>query len=310
MNDQEEKLLPGHLWTNIRQSTQTALASNALLPIATRQIVLPDGGVDFLVRVVSSLAHKHSHHGIRPSAAPAHADDPFIPYEPNLYVGHVAPHHICLLNKFNVIENHVLVVTEGFEHQDNLLTEMDFEAWARCLCEFNSLGFYNGGKIAGASQTHKHMQLIPLPLSEISPQFPFFGLLQAAKTQFSRNDEESITVAKCRFPFKHAVVALDARRWRDTQLMPVYLFECYKRLLSAVGIEGVRVNGELRHSVPYNLLICKQWMWMVPRTREYYQDISVNALGFAGSLFVRDTAQLELVRNVGPMAVLRSVSAA
>jgi ATP adenylyltransferase len=63
----------------------------------------------------------------------------------------------------------------------------------------------------------------------------------------------------------------------------------------------------MRQSAPYNLLFSKQWMWLVPRSREHYQDISVNALGFAGSLFVRDSKQLDLVRNVGPMAMLSAV---
>ncbi|TMH28158.1 MAG: hypothetical protein E6H63_09175 [Betaproteobacteria bacterium] len=59
---------------------------------------------------------------------------------------------------------------------------------------------------------------------------------------------------------------------------------------------------------PYNLLVTRDWMLVVPRRQERYESISVNALGFAGSLFVRDAAELELVRRAGPMNVLRAVT--
>jgi ATP adenylyltransferase len=48
-------------------------------------------------------------------------------------------------------------------------------------------------------------------------------------------------------------------------------------------------------------------MLVVPRSAEFWEGISVNALGFAGSLFVRDMDQLETVRRRGPFAVLSGV---
>lgn len=59
---------------------------------------------------------------------------------------------------------------------------------------------------------------------------------------------------------------------------------------------------------PYNLLATRRWMLVVPRRQEHYQTISVNALGFAGSLYVRNSTELELVRRGGPMNVLRAVA--
>nr|WP_269764874.1 hypothetical protein [Burkholderia ubonensis] len=38
--------------------------------------------------------------------------------------------------------------------------------------------------------------------------------------------------------------------------------------------------------------------------------LSINTLGFAGSLFVRDAAQMQIVRTLGPMAVLRRAAGA
>jgi ATP adenylyltransferase/5',5'''-P-1,P-4-tetraphosphate phosphorylase II len=41
---------------------------------------------------------------------------------------------------------------------------------------------------------------------------------------------------------------------------------------------------------------------------ERFGGVAINALGFAGSVFVRDDAQLETIKRVGPMAALRAVS--
>jgi sulfate adenylyltransferase (ADP) / ATP adenylyltransferase len=47
---------------------------------------------------------------------------------------------------------------------------------------------------------------------------------------------------------------------------------------------------------------------LIPRTQERFQGISVNALGFAGSLFVKDEVQAGIVNQVGPRAVLAAVT--
>ena len=61
-------------------------------------------------------------------------------------------------------------------------------------------------------------------------------------------------------------------------------------------------------TTPYNLLATRRWMLVVPRRQARYETISVNALGFAGSLFVRNSDELELVHRAGPMNVLRGVT--
>ena len=41
---------------------------------------------------------------------------------------HLEPHHVLLLNKFNVVENHLLVVTREFEQQTDPINANDFAA--------------------------------------------------------------------------------------------------------------------------------------------------------------------------------------
>jgi ATP adenylyltransferase len=182
-----------------------------------------------------------------------------------------------LLNKYPVVANHLLLVTRAFESQERLLSGADLAALAQLLEELDWLAFYNGGIAAGASQGRKHLQLVPLPLApEVDTAVPIEPLLGA-------------------LPFRHAF----APRGPD-------MHATYRELLGRCGISAA--GADERQSMPYNLLATRRWMLVVPRREEHYETISVNALGFAGSLFVRTQAQLQRVRAVLPMQVLRAVA--
>jgi ATP adenylyltransferase len=68
------------------------------------------------------------------------------------------------------------------------------------------------------------------------------------------------------------------------------------------------IEGELRQAAPYNLLLTRDWMLLVPRSQECAGPVSINALGFAGSLFVKDETQMGFVREHGPMRMLRETA--
>ena len=56
---------------------------------------------------------------------------------------------------------------------------------------------------------------------------------------------------------------------------------------------------------PYNLLLTRQWMIIVPRTTERAaMDIPINALGFAGIILLRDASQEQLVCSQGALSLL------
>jgi ATP adenylyltransferase/5',5'''-P-1,P-4-tetraphosphate phosphorylase II len=50
-----------------------------------------------------------------------------------------------------------------------------------CLAEFDGLAFYNAGTIAGASQSHKHLQQVPVPLGPGPARTPLDPLLGTAR---------------------------------------------------------------------------------------------------------------------------------
>ncbi|KWR91604.1 ATP adenylyltransferase family protein [Cupriavidus sp. IDO] len=284
-------LQPGTLWPAVMRQTAHALRIGALCPIETVQSTIEDGGVRFLVRQVSSLARKDK--ARRGGSA---GGNPFLPYDPKLFVAEISDTHVALLNKFNVIDHHLLVITRLFEAQESLLTVADFGALLACMGEFASVGFYNGGQAAGASQSHKHLQIVPLPLAEDGPPMPISPLLASARIAGSTG-----TVAGLAFP--HAFAPLDLSVAPMDQMARM-AWERYRSLLAAVGVDAVDLDGELRQSAPYNLLVMSEGLLLVPRSRECVEGISVNALGYAGSLFARDAAQMRTIGSIGPMNIL------
>lgn len=297
---------PGALRPALVARTEHALACGALQPIETTQTTLDEGGVRFVVRQVSSLARKPRvdaslSRSANESPEPANARpfvDPFLPYDPDLFVADLSPTHLALLNKFNVIDHHLLIVTRAFELQEALLDLADFTAWFTCLAQFDGLGFYNGGREAGASQPHKHLQIVPLPFGDDGQPLPISPLIETASI--------SGRVGKLPgLPFEHAFAPLEPL---PPMQAAVQALDRYRELLDAVALHAVTVDGRLHQSAPYNLLATRHWMLLVPRSAERACGVAINSLGFAGSLFVRDAEQLETVRRVGPMTLLRRVS--
>ena len=49
-------------------------------------------------------------------------------------------------------------------------------------------------------------------------------------------------------------------------------------------------------------------MLLVPRTRERFESISLNALAFAGALLVRSESEMDVLKRHGPMHALQHVT--
>ena len=277
----------------LAQASTRALACGALRPIATRYALHRQAGVSFQLRVLRSLARKQAAGRAARSSAPAPAN-PFLPHDPRLFVARIRPAHLALLNKFNVLDDHLLLVTETFEHQEHLLTRGDFLALWTCMQQIDGLAFYNGGEVAGASQPHKHLQLVPLPLAPTGPAIPMASL-------FPRDAPPGQPLLLPGVPFVQVFASLAPME--EPALAAPRLHALYLQLLAAAGLEA---RGE-KTTAPYNLLLTRRWMVMVPRACEHFEGISINALGFAGALLVRDQRQLDRLRAAGPMAVLRHV---
>lgn len=287
-------LEPGTLWPAIVVRTRRALDSGTLRPIDTKRETVQDQGIAFDVRVVSSLARKA--HEANPVVHPP-GFNPFLPYDEDLFVAEVSETHVAILNKFPVVDNHLLIVTRAFEEQTSLLTPADFAALWACMREFDGLAFYNAGEMAGASQRHKHLQIIPLPLTKSGPPVPIAPAIDA--------NQDTLGISRSpMLPFNHTIVSLSELDGLPTDAAAARLLDNYGSMLRSVSLMDLPDNRR-----NYNLLATRRWMMLVPRSRERFHGISINALAFAGELLVMDREQLATLLRHGPMAVLSAVTA-
>ncbi len=290
MHQQEIRLKPGTLWTSIKKTTELALKSGALKSIPTELKIIEQDGIKFIVRILENINRKKAdkEKQDQKTAKTGKEFNPFLHYEEDLFVTDISNTHVCILNKFNVVDYHLLIITRAFEKQESLLTLEDFTAMWACLEEFEGLVFYNGGKLAGASQPHKHLQIVPFLATDI----PISPLLKTAKLE---NDMVIIP----EFPFLHAFTTLDIGESAEVTLKK------YHDLLDKVGIIALENNVQ---SGAYNLLVTREWMLIVPRKQEEFGEISVNSLGFAGALLVKNQQQMQLLKNIQPINLLSNVA--
>ncbi len=276
--------------------SQRALMSGALQPIATTVHHVTQAGVRFVVRMLTR-GHGEAAADARMQRATSGGGDavnPFLPYEPALFVADLSETHLCLLNKFPVVAHHLLIVTRAFAPQEALLTDADFAALLTCARQIEGLAFYNSGKIAGASQRHKHLQLAPFPLDPDGNAAPITAALGAPANP-------GALVTAPRLPFRHVLLWWPALHTAD----PAAVAAAYRAMLIAAGVW----DGDDASPRPYNWLATREWMLVAPRTAEMVSGMAVNGLGFAGSLLVRNPDQLAWLQTFGPLCALRAVSA-
>ena len=288
----------------LRAAAERAVArareAGVLEPIATQVLEIAEGGLRFAVH---QRPEEHQRRIASDPAAPR--TNPFLDPPAPLVVGAVSDTHLCLLNRYPVLANHLLFVTRVFAPQEAWLDPDDWAALAVGLAGIDGLGFYNAGPVAGASQPHKHLQLVPLPLGAGPEPVPIAPWLAAA----APGHEPQVLPGP---PFGHAFVRI------DPGVLALPAAEAGRALAAladrALAVLGVRPlpgpDGTPRQSAPYNLLVTRSWLLAVPRVCAEAHGVSVNALGFAGSFVVSGAAGLERLRAVGPLAVLRAVAGA
>lgn len=317
---QDIQLQPGTLWPRTLAQTEYALGCGALQPLKTDCQMVEQEGIPFVIRILQNLERKAKAKQKRDKDF-----NPFLPYDDDLFVAGVTETHLCLLNKFNVVPHHLLIVTRAFEQQNSWLNYQDFFALALCMQQVDGLGFYNAGRIAGASQRHKHLQLVPFPIAPDLAAVPVEVAVQQAQFDVSK-DESSIGQSPL-LPFAHAIAPLTDPTTLSSAEAAGQLLTAYETLLQHLelisgsldsnAIDPEATDTEMTDTeatenssvIPaYNLLVTRTWMMIVPRSQESFESISVNSLGFAGTLLVRNADQLEQIKAAGPLNVISAVA--
>lgn len=219
--------------------------------------------------------------------------NPFLPPEAALVLKSLGTGHKLIFNKFCVVPQHMLIITDGFIHQDLPLSFEDFSActealrWLEDSNEQNDpegegwLFFYNSGPESGASQPHRHLQVIP------GARPPIFSAIARGEERIGALD----TVVYGLERLEERPIESRAGRW----------FETYQRL---------RQKTFLTPNTSYSLLFTKELMVIVPRKAESFRDISFNAMAFAGYFLAVYPEQLDslLDEATDPVALLETLS--
>lgn len=273
--------MPGaeRLWRAALERSALARRQGSLIPLVTH-LVHDASWAPFQLRRLCSPTPKHL-------GAAGPRVNPFLPWEPPLEVERLARSHVLLLNKYPVQAGHVLLITQRWAPQNGWLDPADWGAVVAVDEDTSGLWFFNSCAEAGASQPHRHLQLLPRHRGE--PSCPLEPALRA-----QLQGEAA--------PWRWAY-----RLWRrQPGETASALAAHYRRGAISLGLGDPAEAGNPRH--PYNLLFCRDWFLMIRRRREHAAGFSLNALGFAGYLLRTEHSDLDWLRLHGPWALLEAVA--
>jgi len=261
-----------------------ATASGALVPLDTALThLIGEHGTRFELRHLLSATPKHLR-----AAGPK--PNPFRPWDRRLEVERIGNSHVVILNKFPVQAGHMLLITQDWQPQTGWLSIDDWHALACVDASTTGLWFFNSGPDAGASQPHRHLQLLPRRAGEpICARQDWFQ--DCAEGTIALTDDPLLR--SCR------VVPLRPNPTGE-MLHQLYLSLAHELELGSPSLDS-RPRGA------YNLLLSRKWMAIVRRRTEGIRGFSVNALGFAGSLLSTEASDRDWIEQSGPEALLHAV---
>ncbi|KAG6850950.1 hypothetical protein H0H93_005819 [Arthromyces matolae] len=287
-------------------------------------------GVNFEIRLCPALQKKPiaesgetSKENIRDAFEP--------PYNTRLHLGNIEDEdgtkYAVLLNKFAVLPDHFLLVTQEYQSQASPLTPSDLLQAYLLLVEARRAGkqyfaFYNCGAHSGASQARKHIQFIPI--EDNNP--PIEMLARAANLEIpgvpflTRSATENIDCFTDK-PFSLATLPYANHVSRLPNQLPSSAPEKIEQTLSSVFLSLLDlVISTIRHDPDYstgrpsyNVLISLEHIHMIPRKHDRYTisdagvTVNVNALGYAGMLLVKSEEELEALKKESVGKILRFV---
>mgnify|MGYP005989453277 CR=1 FL=1 len=281
----------------VKSAFQKAKSTNDLTYYPTQVVDISVSSLPFQLRFSPSLASK-------PKGPPKSATTkPFDPFAysplPKLFIADLSPTHYLVLNKFAITEEHFILATKEFKPQTHVLERADLEGALECVKAFKDDGglfvFFNGGEHSGASQPHRHLQLLPVQrmkdgLREDSPWEVLTSKLDEAPFQ-TFAEKISLKVS-------------------GEELYAAYL-RLHHKACEAAGVQGdVAAGGEAK--ISYNLAMTEDVLVVCPRVAEggviadsngqEVGKLSLNGTMLAGTALVKSEAEWDAL-NQNPQTV-------
>ena len=266
-------------WEKALQKTKISINSKSLFPLQTTDITKNlYKGNDFIIRELDITKFKKNTL-IGPKI------NPFKPWDKILEIDSIGNGHQLILNKYPVQLGHVLLITNEWKEQNGWLDIKDWEAIKEVNKDTSGLWFFNSGPLAGASQPHRHIQLLRRDPSELS--CPREKWILALNNLNYKNEKFSKNIILKKF---------------SKSLNEENIHEIYKDLSYNLGLGDPRNDKKPKY--PYNLIFTDRWMIIIRRKTDNLFGISINALGFAGYILVTENSDIKYLRELGPEKLL------
>ena len=266
-------------WEKALQKTKISINSKSLFPLQTTDITKNlYKGNDFIIRELDITKFKKNTL-IGPKI------NPFKPWDKILEIDSIGNGHQLILNKYPVQLGHVLLITNEWKEQNGWLDIKDWEAIKEVNKDTSGLWFFNSGPLAGASQPHRHIQLLRRDPSELS--CPREKWILALNNLNYKNEKFSKNIILKKF---------------SKSLNEENIHEIYKNLSYKLGLGDPRNDKKPKY--PYNLIFTDRWMIIIKRKTDNLFGISINALGFSGYILVTENSDIKYLRELGPEKLL------
>ncbi|KAK6080281.1 putative bis(5'-nucleosyl)-tetraphosphatase [Seiridium cupressi] len=303
---------PANLPSLVKTAFAKAKASGDLTYYPTQVALLPlNSTIQFQLRFSPSLASKPK--GPPLPSKPTESGDsapkpkPFNPFEnplPSMTVAQLPPSHALVLNKFAIVPEHFILITKTAKPQTHLLEQGDVAAAHACVRAYSDQGqelfvFFNSGEHSGASQPHRHLQLLPVEqmrqgLEQTDNGSLWSVLAEAVHAQQQHRD----------LPF--AVLSEGISPDVSPEELHAKYVSLYKRAAKLVlPGEDVDVDGEARFS--YNMAMTSKAIVLCPRLTEgapiknkdgkEIGSIALNGTLLAGTALVKTQELYDAVRE-------------
>lgn len=252
-------------WQAVEQQIKKASNEKKLFPITTTNKQLLEHEIQYTLHIRGQNSVKKPHQTKQ-------TGNPFSPHEPAMFVRRIGSQHKLLLNKFPVLNPHALLCSNDFVCQQTPLTKTDFEALLSCLNETRDIGFYNAGPTAGASQGHRHMQLIKLDSHQTIKRLSA-SLSEVTYVRWEKHDATT----------------------------------CFTHYQNAM--KQFSLNPDGNKTGAYNLILTSELFWLIPRSTAHIDKIFANGLNFCGHFLVKNEEQMTILKKHGVLQFLKDIIA-
>ncbi|KAJ8128670.1 hypothetical protein O1611_g4963 [Lasiodiplodia mahajangana] len=293
-------VVPSNLPTLVKEAFVRAQTNGDLLYYPTQVAILAVGSLAFQLRYSPSLAQKP-----KPPKPVDPNTRPFNPFEnpsPALLVAQLPPSHRLVLNKFAIVPEHFILATKDFKPQTYLLERGDIDAAYACVQAYHGAGkelfvFFNSGGHSGASQPHRHLQLLPVECMMYGLETAEHGSEWAVLADRLCGGEKTVPFTVFTSPINTQMNA------EEKHLAYLSLYKHAVRAAMA-DVEAVE-EGEAQ--ISYNFAMTSKCMALCPRIAEgapirddhgrEIGNVALNGTVLAGTALVKNKAEWDALRT-------------